>query len=523
MQEKQKNGWLPLAFAGILIIGVVLGAFLKGNGTLSSFSVNQQPFEEITHLIKSKYVDQVNLDSLNKDLLEQYLGKLDPHSVYIAPEELQEVNDQMSANYKGIGVEFQMLRDSVFVTYVVPDGPAFLADLQVGDVIVKMDDSIKLSGAHLLSEQVRGKIKGSKNNAVRLSIVRTGKTLHKNLEKANVPMSPVDAYYTIQDTIGYIKIGRFAERTYEHFMQALDSLTQKNIKSLVLDLRGNGGGLLSEAVAIADEFIAGNHLIVYTEGLHSPKTDYYSKREGLYETGRLTVLLDESSASASEVLAGALQDLDRATIVGRTSFGKGLVQQQFRLSNGGALRLTTAKYYTPLGRNIQRSYASGKQSYQHDFIKRVEEDAIGQADPNIKGKAFKTAKGKLVYDGGGIYPDIWMSEYNLYIDSNYLKLYESNLIGDASFKYYLANKKTIDALPNMNAFVQYFSSQDLWSYLINMSTAEQKMVLNKLLSNKALIQNQIIALIARSKWYKQGYFQVLNQLNPHFNQMIAKS
>jgi carboxyl-terminal processing protease len=523
MQENQKKWWLPLAFAMILIMGIVIGAFLKGNGSFSAFTSKQTPFDEISYLIKTKYVDEVNLDSINKKVIADYLEQLDPHSVYIAPEALQEVNEQMTPNYKGIGVEFQMLKDSVFVTYVVPSGPAFTAGIKVGDVILSLNDSIKLSGAHLVSDQVRKQIKGGQDNTVHLNVKRKAGVLKLTLEKANVPMSPIDAFYKINDTTGYIKIGRFAERTYENFMLALDTLTQKGIKGLVIDLRGNGGGLLSEAVAIADELIPGNHLIVYTEGVHSAKVNYFSKREGLFEQGPVTILIDESSASASEVLAGALQDLDRATIVGRTSFGKGLVQQQFRLSNGGAVRLTTAKYFTPLGRNIQRSYAKGKLDYEHNFITRLEEDAKGQADPNKKGDAFKTAKGKVVYGGGGVYPDVWINEPNLYIDSNYIKLYDHNLISETAFRYYLQNKEQIDAIPTVDAFVQYFNSKDVWSYLNQSADANQKGILSKLQPNKVWIQNQMIALIARSRWYKQGYYQVLNQLNPNFSQMLSKS
>jgi carboxyl-terminal processing protease len=336
-------------------MGVVIGVFFKGSLPLNVFSsTTKDPMQEILQLIQSKYVDKLDTDSASNRLANYYLAQLDPHSVYIPPSDLVEVNEQLQPNFKGIGIEFMQFRDSIFVSYVIKEGPAAKAGLQIGDILLKADDSIQLSGKKWESDDIRKKIKGPSNTKVKLLIAREGKQISITIPRDNVPVSSVDAFYLINPTMGYIRIDKFADRTYESFMQALDTLVQKGIKSLVIDLRGNGGGLLSEAVAIADELLSGNKLIVYTEGANSPRVDYFSKREGLFEEGPLTILMDETSASASEVLAGALQDWDRATIVGQRSYGKGLVQQQYNLSNGGALRLTTAKYFTPLGRNIQR-------------------------------------------------------------------------------------------------------------------------------------------------------------------------
>jgi carboxyl-terminal processing protease len=335
-----------------------------------------------------------------------------------------------------------------------------------------------------------------------------------------VSSSAIDAAYEIKPGVGYIRINKFADRTYEAFMQALEPFIKDSVKSLVLDLRGNGGGLLSEAVAIADELIPGNKLLVYTQGEHSPRSEYYSKREGLFEQGAITVWMDESSASASEVLAGALQDWDRATIIGRPSFGKGLVQQQFNLSNGGALRLTIAKYYTPLGRNIQRSFEKGKMAYQHDYINRIEDNANGKKDSSFKGKAYKTPKGKIVYGGGGIYPDQWVTGSNIILDSAYSEIVEDNLLNDFVLHWYLKEQRKMNSLKNTTEFLNSYKTVDTWTALVNYASPNQKVILKSLEKNKTYIQNQALALMARMRWYKQGYFEVMNRLDGKFLEQL---
>lgn len=522
MQENNKSNWsTPLFYAFLVIMGVVIGVFFKGSLPLSFFrSGSKDPMQEILQLIQSKYVDKIDTDSARNRLANYYLSQLDPHSVYIPPSDLVEVNEQLQPNFKGIGIEFMQLRDSVFVSYVIKEGPAAKAGLQIGDILLKADDSIQLSGKKWDAEEIRKKIKGPSNTSVKLLIAREGKPLSITIARDNVPVSSVDAFYLLSPTVGYIRINKFADRTYEAFMQALDSLVQKGIKSLVIDLRGNGGGLLSEAVAIADEVLSGNKLIVYTEGVNSPRVDYYSKREGLFEQGPLTILMDETSASASEVLAGALQDWDRATIVGQRSFGKGLVQQQYNLSNGGALRLTTAKYYTPLGRNIQRPYENGKQAYENDFISRMHDDAMGIKDSSYKGEKYKTPKGHIVYGGGGIYPDKWVSEKNVFMDSSFTILWEQSLLNDFVFQWYLKNKAAMNSIANPTEFIKQYQGYDYWTLLNGFAKSQEKQSLKSIEKNKALIQRQILALVARIKWYKQGYYEVQNGLDPLFATML---
>jgi len=522
MQENNNLNWgKPLFYGFLVILGILIGVFFKGNFNLGSFTRNnQQPIQEIIELVQSKYVDSLANDIEGIKIANFYLGQLDPHSVYIPPADLTEVNEQLQSNFKGIGIEFQQFRDSVFVAYVMKEGPADKAGLKVGDLLLKADDSVQLSGKKWDAEEIRKKLKGPSNTKVKLLVDRSGEKKLFIISRDNVSLSPVDASYMIDSVLGYMRISKFADRTYEAFMQALEPLLQKGMKSLVIDLRGNGGGLLTEAVGIADELLSGNKLIVYTQGVHSPRIDYFSKREGLFETGPLTILMDETSASASEVLAGALQDWDRATIVGRRSFGKGLVQQQFKLSNGGALRLTTAKYYTPLGRNIQRPYTKGKEEYGNDFVSRLHEVAMGKQDSNFKGDSFKTPKGHLVFGGGGIYPDKWVNGSSFFMDTSFKVLWEQGLLNDFVLHWYVQNKNRMDRQKNPNAFLKETSSTDFFEALYVYANPAQKIKLKMLEKNKLIVQHQILAFIARTHWYKQGYYEVQNTLDPTFKQML---
>lgn len=522
MEENKNQQWFkPLQYVFILIVGIGIGVFVKGNISLQSLTgAAKNPIEEIMQIVKERYVDSVANDSLEIKVANDYLSSLDPHSEYIPPTSLNEVNEQLTSNYRGIGIEFQQFRDSLFVSYVMKDGPADKKGLQIGDILLTANDSLKLSGVKIDAEKIKANIKGPVGSRVKITFLRGGQNKTVVINRDNVPSSSIDAAYMINDTVGYIKIARFADRTYESFMQSLELLLKKGMKSMVLDLRDNGGGLLSEAVAIADELIEGNKLIVYTQGLHASKIEYNTKREGLFETGKIAVLINESSASASEVLAGALQDWDRATIIGRTSFGKGLVQQQFNLSNGGAFRLTTAKYYTPLGRNIQRPYTNGKMAYVHDYIARMRSDAKGEIDSAIKGKRFKTPKGHIVYGGGGIYPDKWINGNPVNVDSNYQQLWQDNLVNEMAFKWYLQHRKEMEGYKDVQTFLAAMKTWDALVYLKQNASPEQQQILSKLSPYNATIQQQLLALIARERWYKNGYYQALNLLDPHFIEML---
>jgi carboxyl-terminal processing protease len=419
MGNKKLQVWLPLIFSLVLIVGMFFGFKMGNNGSSKGFLKTSRTtsLQEAIDLIRLKYVDKVSLDSIQSGAIKEMMNELDPHSVYFPPVELKEANEDLAGNFDGIGVQFSVFNDTVNVIYVITNGPSDKAGIQIGDKIIKVNDA-PLTGKKFSTKEIIQAIRGSRGSKVVLGILRG--TTQKLIEvtRGSIPVSAIDAAYMIDKTTGYIKLNKFTEKSYKEFMQSLERLQKEGLQNLVYDLRGNGGGFMNEAVDMADEFLEGDKLIVYTEGVNSKKREYRCKRGGLFEKGKLTILVDELSASASEVLCGALQDWDRATIIGRRTFGKGLVQEQYGLSDGSAIRLTVARYYTPLGRSIQRSYEKGKKVYMDDLWERFSDGELLSADSNkiSNGQKFKTLAGRILYGGGGIMPDIFVpldtSRYN---------------------------------------------------------------------------------------------------------------
>src|SRR5436190_274106 len=408
MGNKKLQVWLPLIFSIVMIAGMFFGFNLhKQTGTTKSFfALNKRnSLEEALDLIKLRYVDSVHLDTLEEGAIQQMMSGLDPHSLYIPASSLKEVNEDIEGNFEGIGVEFNFFYDTVHVLYVLPGSPSDKAGLQVADRILKVNDQL-IVGKKMTSDGVKKLVRGPVNSQVNLTILRNNHLLTIPIIRGKIPVPSLDAAYMMDKTAGYIKLNKFSENTYAEFMDAMQKLRDQGLKKLILDLRGNGGGLMDEAVQIADEFLDDNKLIVYTQGMNTPKREYAAKRPGVFETGKLVVLVDELSASASEILSGALQDWDRATIIGRRTFGKGLVQEQYELGDGSAIRLTVARYYTPVGRSIQRPYDKGKKIYMDEIWQRYSNGQLTSADSNKieSGQVYYTL-GKerhRVYGGGGI-------------------------------------------------------------------------------------------------------------------------
>ncbi|HSU27652.1 MAG TPA: S41 family peptidase, partial [Chitinophagaceae bacterium] len=349
MMNKKLQVWLPLLFAAVMVLGMYFGYQLGGGNGKFFSSEKRNSLQEALDFIKLKYVDPVNVDSLETSAIEQMMSKLDPHSVYFPPVELKEANEDLEGKFEGgIGVEFNIFNDTVNIVFVMPGGPSDKAGIEVGDKILDVN-GVSLVGDSLTSETIKNTVRGDRNSKADIRLLRGAKEMKLVVARGTIPVLSIDASFMMDQSTGYIKLNKFTESSYEEFMAALESLQKLGLKQLILDVRSNGGGYMDEAVDIADEFLDGDKLVVYTEGAHMKKREYKCKRDGLFEKGKLAVLVDENSASASEVLVGALQDWDRAMIIGRRTFGKGLVLQQYPLGDGSALRLTIARYYSPSG------------------------------------------------------------------------------------------------------------------------------------------------------------------------------
>ncbi|HVG15597.1 MAG TPA: S41 family peptidase [Chitinophagaceae bacterium] len=516
MRNKKLQVWLPLILSLVMIFGMFFGFKLhQQTGSTQGFFKRDRrsSLQEALDLIQNRYVDSVQMDSLQDDALQEVVNHLDPHSVYIPSSDLSDANEDIIGNFEGIGVEFNIFADTVHVLYVIPDGPGDKAGLHIGDKILKVDDSSIVSKT-LPSQAIRRMIRGKSGTKVKLSILRNNTNQFFYVTRGTIPLPSLDASYMMNSNTAYIKMSKFSETTYREFMENMERFKAAGMQALVLDLRGNGGGLLNQATSIADEFLGGDKLIVYTEGTNIKKQEYKANKEGIFESGKLVVLVDELTASASEILAGALQDWDRATIVGRRSFGKGLVQEQYGLSDGSALRLTVARYFTPSGRSIQRPYDKGnKKVYMEEIYGRYQNGEMLSADSMhfSKEHPYKTKAGRTVYGGGGIAPDVFVPiDSSLFIRS-VTQLYLDGRFNNFVYTYYIDHMSEWEKYKSPGDFVlNYQNSNDVWNQLAAYA-AKDSINLTKIpAKDKAEIQARIKAYLARFKWRTQGFYEVSN-------------
>jgi carboxyl-terminal processing protease len=512
MGNKKLQVWLPLLFSIVMIVGMLFGYQLNTGGNNKGFfkTTRTTSLQEALDLIRLKYVDEVNLDSLEGGAIQEMMNELDPHSVYFPPIEVKGAIEDLAGNFDGIGVEFNVFNDTVNVVYVMPGGPSDKAGLHIGDKIVKAD-SFVLTGKTVAT--IKEHIRGKSGSETILEIARNGKKQIVTVIRGSIPTFSVDASYMIDKEVGYIKLNKFTETSYEEFMKALEGLQEQGLKRLIFDLRGNGGGYMNEAIEMADEFLNGDKLIVYTEGINSKKKEYRGKRPGLFEQGKLVMLVDESSASASEVVSGALQDWDRATIIGRRTFGKGLVQEQYDLSDGSAIRLTVARYYTPLGRSIQRPYDKGKKVYMDELWDRYQNGEVMYADSNkvTNGKQYRTPAGRIVYGGGGIMPDIFVPIDTATYPSAVNTMLVNGNLNNFVYTYYLHNKQQIDQYTSATDYMNKFNGQHMWEQFISFAHNYSVDLNTVTAEQKTSLQKRIEAYLARFRWRNTGYYQVLNQ------------
>lgn len=511
---KKTQVWLPLLISISMILGMFFGYRMRDNMPGKNFfsADKSTPLQEVLSLISKKYVDDIDLQKISDTAVMAMLAKLDPHSVFIPSEDLSAVNEDIAGQFFGIGVEFNIQLDTIHVLQVLPGGPSAKAGLQIGDKIIKVGDS-SVASKKITNDQVRNYLRGELGSKVIVTVLRDSQKKIFTIIRDIIPLSSLDAAYVIAKETGYIRLNKFSQSTYREFMQSLESLQKKGIKKLILDLRGNGGGVLDEATAIADEFLDGDKLITYTEGKHFAKKEYRCQRVGLFETGELVVLADEGTASASEIIIGALQDWDRATIIGRRSFGKGLVQEQYDLSDGSALRLTVARYYTPMGRSIQRPYTNGGEEYYNDINKRFLDGEVTSKDSikNDTTKIFKTKKGRVVYGGGGITPDIFVALDTSNYSNNLSNLIIKGTISDFAYKYYLQNKSTLSNYRTPADFNNNFTlSDDNWKVLNTLASRDTVNMAGLNSKEKTELVKRIKSSIARQIWRNEGFFEVSN-------------
>ena len=467
MKQNKNSRLMPFLMALCVVIGILIGTFyanhFSGN-RLNIINSGSNRLNNLLHIIDDQYVDAVNLDSLVDKAIPQILSDLDPHSVYISAKDVQQATDDLKGSFSGIGVEFVIREDTIHIQGIIKDGPAERAGLLAGDKIVSVDDK-PFVGKIVTNEEAMHRLKGKKGTKVKVGVVRYGHKAVKTftITRDDIPQKSVSAAYMIDDSTGYIKIKNFGENTYPEMLVALAELSQEQFSNLIIDLRDNTGGYLTAATQMINEFLPGNRLIVYTEGRKSPRQEYKSDGRGTYQTIPLVVLINESSASASEIFAGAMQDNDRATIIGRRSFGKGLVQKQIGFNDGSMIRLTVARYYTPSGRCIQKPYQAGdEKGYEEDLMARYEHGEFFSQD-SIKhtGPAYHTRNGRVVYGGGGITPDIFVPEDTLGVTSYYRMASMSGLILQYAFVYTDDNRLKLNNFTEMMALAEYLDKQNL--------------------------------------------------------------
>lgn len=518
MKKNKLHIFFPLLLSVVMIIGMAIGYSLKQErlGTAFFKNENSSPADEILHLIQQHYVDQVNLAAVEDSGINKMLSYLDPHSVYIPASELQSMNEDLQGSFKGLGIEYQRYRDTANVVSVVENGPAAKAGFRIGDRLLRVDNTTSLVGKNISLDSIQQILRCTQSNTVKLDIWRNGHPQTITVKKGMIPLPALDASYMVAPQTGYIKLNKFSETSYKEFMFALENLQKQGLKKLILDLRGNGGGLLDQAVNMADEFLSDNKLVVYTQGSKEKRQDFICKRDGLFENGKLEVLVDEHSASASEVLTGALQDWDRAIVIGRRTFGKGLVQQQYQLSNGAALRLTVDRYYSPLGRNIQKPYTNDVNDYYEELNVRYKNGELQKSDTSRNhGKAFKTPKGHIVYGGGGITPDVFVGFDTALQPNPVIVFYLKGLMNSFAYQYFLQQQPVWEQYKNIGDFmVRYNPGTVEWSQMENYAK-QNNIPLNKISpAAKEGLLHRLKAYLARFLWQKQGYWQVANQYDP---------
>lgn len=508
---------MPLVMALCVVVGIMIGTFyanhFSGN-RLNIINSGSSRLSNLLHIIDDQYVDSVNIDSLVEKAIPQILAELDPHSVYISAKDVQLATDDLKGSFSGVGIEFIIRDDTIRVQNVIKDGPANRAGLLAGDKIVSINGK-PFVGKIVTNEEAMHRLKGPKDSKVLIGVKRFGEKGVKvfTVTRGDISVNSISACYMINDTTGYIRVKSFGERTYAEMLSALQTLNIEGADHLIIDLRDNGGGILEAAVQMANEFLPKNRLIVYTQGRKSPRAEYRSNGKGSYQHIPMVVLINEGTASAAEIFAGAMQDNDRATIVGRRSFGKGLVQQQIQFPDGSMIRLTVARYYTPSGRCIQKPFKPGDNAdYENDLLARYRHGEFFSQD-SIKhdGPAYHTHNGRTVYGGGGITPDIFVPEDTTHVTSYYKEAAMSGLILQYAFNYTDQHRPILSKFTEMMPLANYLDRQNLVNDFANYAARYGLRRRNlMIMRSHSLLQNYIDSRIIYNILDEQAWIEYLN-------------
>jgi carboxyl-terminal processing protease len=516
---KYNKAYLPLIIGVAVAAGILIGFYMPHpqSGLYTNFPPSNDKLSRVLDIIESDYVDTVNRNELIEEAIPVMLRKLDPHSVYIPATDLAQANEPLQGNFDGIGVSFNMLTDTVLIMSAISGGPSEKAGILAGDKIIYVNDSL-IAGKGIPDEDIMKMLKGPRGTKVNLKIERKGTDtlLPFTITRDKIPIYSVDVSYMMSDEVGYIKIANFALTTYDEFKKGLRELKDEGMKKLILDLRGNSGGVMDAATMIADEFLPDGKLIVFTMGKSTPRQDIKATSQGDFEKGELVVLIDEWSASASEILAGAVQDNDRGTIIGRRSFGKGLVQEPVMFRDGSGMRLTIARYYTPTGRSIQKPYDEGVDKYYEDLGNRIMHGELEEADSirHADSLRFTTPGGKTVYGGGGIMPDIFIPIDTVGMTDYFLAIRNSGLLYRYALKYTEDNRETLRRFRDIASLEKWLTDQDLLPKFVAYAGKNGVSPINEQIAvSEKVINVQLKAYIARNMLDNKGFYPIWQDID----------
>ena len=512
--------WLPVIVVIAIVAGVFLGIKLQNRKQLvtrTMFINNANKIGSILNLVEKNYVDTVDSKKMVETAIPEILKQLDPHTVYIPAKDMVEVGEEMSGNFSGIGVQFSIQNDTIMVIDVISGGPSQKLGIRAGDRIVKVNDSI-MAGVKVTNDKVLKKLRGVKGTHVKVGIARKGfgELIAFDIVRGEIPLNSIDVSYMMSQNTGFIKVGRFAEKTYDEFMNGMEKLDRAGASQYVIDLRGNPGGYLGAVIKMVNEFLNVGELVVYTEGRTQPKRSFNAEKTGTFFGKKIVVLVDEYSASASEIFAGAIQDNDRGTIIGRRTFGKGLVQEQIPFYDGSAIRLTVARYYTPSGRCIQKSYKNGVDDYYGDLKRRYAHGELEQKDSIHYNDTHKyyTRNKRVVYGGGGIMPDIFIAADTSGMSPYYSKVVMKGLVYQYAFDFSDKNRTELGQLKTGKDFEEYLLKHKILSLFTDFSAKQGiKADPKDLEASGKIIEAQLMAYIARNIIGEVGFYSVISKID----------